>query len=203
MKRKFIIMGMVGVLFAGLTPSVHAGDFSFTFEWGKIPLCTSGYPGVVPNPIFTLSNVPKGTKKINFALVDRDVPDFDHGGGTAVYKGENVIQPGAFQYSSPCPPSGSHTYEWTAYAKDANDDTVGKAKAKKIIPNTKTFQGKARPRTQGPSARPEQFNRKPSRPLLRRIPRPRQPSRSVPHSGVGSWSNRFFSPWPQSREMSW
>ena len=32
------------------------------------------------------------------------------------YGGETVIQPGAFKYKSPCPPSGSHTYEWTITA---------------------------------------------------------------------------------------
>ena len=122
------------VLVAGFSQSVIAGDFSFTFEWGKIPLCDSGYPGDVPNPIFSLSNVPAGTKKINMFMSDLDAPNYDHGGGTIEYKGQNVIQPGAFKYTSPCPPSGTRTYEWVAWVKDANDDTIGKATAKKDYP---------------------------------------------------------------------
>ncbi|MBI9086030.1 MAG: hypothetical protein JEZ11_20695 [Desulfobacterales bacterium] len=29
-----------------------------------------------------------------------------------------MIEPGAFKYKSPCPPSGSHRYRWTATAKE-------------------------------------------------------------------------------------
>jgi len=134
MRQKFAIIGLAGILLSGLIQSVHAGEFSFTFEWGKIPECTDGNPGQVPNPIFTLSNVPKGTKKIEFYMEDQDAPNYDHGGGTASYKGENMIQPGAFEYASPCPPDGTHTYQWSAYAKDANGDKVGEATAKKNYP---------------------------------------------------------------------
>ena len=94
----------------------------------------AGHPNSVPNPIFTVSGVPKGTKKIVFAMTDLDVPQFDHGGGSAAYNGDNTIQPGAFEYDSPCPPDGTHTYEWEATAKDSNNDTVGKASAEKSYP---------------------------------------------------------------------
>ena len=106
----------------------------FTFEWGDIPSCTSGYPNTVPNPTFTLLNVPVATKVIKFYLTDNQVPSYDHGGGPIAYTGQSVIKPGAFEYRSPCPPSGSHTYEWVGWLKDVNDDTIGKAIAQKDYP---------------------------------------------------------------------
>ncbi|HJO74812.1 MAG TPA: hypothetical protein QGH84_06335 [Rhodospirillales bacterium] len=118
----------------GTSQPANADEFSFKFEWGDIPSCTSGNPNIVPNPIFTLSNVPAGTKVIKFFLTDIQVPGYDHGGGPITYTGQAVIQPGAFEYKSPCPPSGSHTYEWVGWLKDANDDTIGKAIAQKDYP---------------------------------------------------------------------
>ena len=135
MKIKFLNLGTFAVFaLTGLANPAVADEFSFSFEWGDIPNCTDGYPNSVPNPIFTLSGVPKGTKKIVFAMTDLDVPQFDHGGGSAAYNGDNTIQPGAFEYDSPCPPNGTHTYEWEATAKDSNNDTVGKASAEKSYP---------------------------------------------------------------------
>ena len=129
-----ILSAISVVLVTGFSQSAIGDEFSFTFEWGKIPLCDTGSPNSVPNPIFTLQNVPAGTKKINMYLTDLDRPNYDHGGGSIEYKGQNVIQQGVFQYTGPCPPDGSHEYEWTAWVKDAKDDTIGKAKAKKDYP---------------------------------------------------------------------
>ena len=136
---KGLIMGriiLVTCLATGvgiLTP-VQAGDFEIAFEWGDIPKCTTGRPNQVDNPVFTLSNVPKGTVQIHFKMKDRDVPTFDHGGGKVDYIGIDVIEQGAFKYKSPCPPSGKHTYEWTGTAIDGNGDKLGKAKARKKYP---------------------------------------------------------------------
>ncbi|MBN2125206.1 MAG: phospholipid-binding protein [Deltaproteobacteria bacterium] len=115
----------------------YAGEFSISFDWGDIPLCTSGSPNVVPNPRFVLSNVPEGTKFIEFTMTDLDVPSYNHGGGTIEYKGDDIIEPGAFTYKSPCPPGGSHRYEWTAKAKEKKgffSGSIGKAKAVKTYP---------------------------------------------------------------------
>ena len=99
------------------TISVYA--FSFTFEWGDIKKCTSGNPNKVSNPIFTLTDVPEGTKELRFKMKDKDVPGYNHGGGKIKnYTGETTIQPGAFKYKSPCPPNRKHRYQWTAKAKD-------------------------------------------------------------------------------------
>jgi phosphatidylethanolamine-binding protein (PEBP) family uncharacterized protein len=106
-----IVFGALAIagsaMFSG---NAHAQEFSFTFNWGDIPLCRTGSPNRVENPIFELSNVPEGTKEIRFSLDDRDAPNYNHGGGTADYAGGSTIQPGAFKYQSPCPPDGQHTY---------------------------------------------------------------------------------------------
>jgi phosphatidylethanolamine-binding protein (PEBP) family uncharacterized protein len=96
-----------------------AQAFEIGFDWSGLKRCTSGYPNTVLNPKFSLKNVPAGTKYIRFKLVDRNVRGYNHGGGLVVYKGQKTIRPGAFKYQSPCPPSGRHTYEWTATAQKA------------------------------------------------------------------------------------
>lgn len=126
---------LVGLIAA--IPSAHAGDFLIQFEWGDLKLCTSGNPNRVDNPRFTLSNVPAGTKFIEFKMKDRDAPSYNHGGGTVEYNGQSVIEPGAFTYKSPCPPSGSHRYRWTAYAKESTglfSGSIAKAEAETKYP---------------------------------------------------------------------
>lgn len=132
--RRFSRFAIASMLALSLSGVANAAEFSFTFEWGDIPLCNTGSPNRVSNPIFTLSGVPDGTKKIKFQLTDWDAPNYNHGGGTAAYSGQNVVQPGAFKYESPCPPGAVHTYEWTAYAKNADGKTIAKAKAKRQYP---------------------------------------------------------------------
>jgi len=110
--------------------AASAQAFSFDFDWSGLKLCTSGNPNTVGSPRFVLKDVPKGTAFIRFKLVDRDVPDFNHGGGIVPWTGETTIEAGAFKYKSPCPPSGSHTYEWTAVAQTKkNGGALAKAKA--------------------------------------------------------------------------
>ena len=48
------------------------------------------------------------------------------------WSGQKTIEPGAFKYESPCPPSGPHTYEWTATAQSSKSSgKLGTAKAKR------------------------------------------------------------------------
>ena len=134
--RSIVRFLVVGGFLAALSP-LQASAFSLEFEWGNIALCDTGSPNTVPNPTFRLKNVPKGTKFINFSLTDLDVPSYNHGGGTVAYTGQGEIKPGAFTYESPCPPSGSHTYEWTAKGQDGDgffSGTTGSAKASKSYP---------------------------------------------------------------------
>lgn len=129
-----ILAGALLLAVAGITVPAVADDFAFEFEWGDIPRCTTGSPGQVENPVFTLSNVPDGTVEIRFKMKDRNVPSYRHGGGKVAYNGETVIQPGAFKYASPCPPGGRHTYEWTATALNAGGDKLAQAKSRRKYP---------------------------------------------------------------------
>ena len=134
MAKKSALLIVLIVLFA--SPAI-ASAFSISFEWGDIPLCTSGQPNTVPNPRFVLSNVPEGTKFIQFTMKDLDAPHYNHGGGTVEYTGSNIIEPGAFTYLSPCPPGGIHRYQWTATAKKKtgpSSGSLGKAQATRSYP---------------------------------------------------------------------
>ena len=88
--------------------------------YGNINLkkCNTGNPNKVDNPLFKLSNVPEGTKILQFRMKDKNAPGYNHGGGKVEYSGQNTIEPGAFKYKSPCPPGGVHTYVWTVTAKN-------------------------------------------------------------------------------------
>ena len=119
--------------FAAIVIPVQAHAFSGSFEWGNIPKCTSGNPGVVPSPKFSLSQVPEGTAKLKFNLADLNVT-YNHGGGSVAYNGSGAIPAGSFKYQSPCPPDGFHNYQWTITAIDAKGKKLGTAKLKKRYP---------------------------------------------------------------------
>ncbi|HHG91274.1 MAG TPA: phospholipid-binding protein [Devosia sp.] len=108
--------------------------FGLSFEWGDLRLCTSGNPNRVKNPPFVLEGVPAGTSKIQFKLVDLDVPSYNHGGGVVPWDGQETIEPGAFRYKSPCPPNGPHTYQWTAIAINDTGEALAVAKARRQYP---------------------------------------------------------------------
>lgn len=131
MKRLAVILMSASMM---LPITSYANAFSLSFSWGNLKLCNTGRPNRVTNPTFKLSKVPEGTKKIKFRMVDRNVPRFNHGGGTVKYDGKNIIAAGAFKYKSPCPPSGSHRYEWTATAIGKGGKKIGVAKASKKYP---------------------------------------------------------------------
>ena len=118
----------------GLSGLAQADDFSFEFEWGDIPRCTTGRPNRVDNPTFTVANVPAGTVRLKFRLKDRDAPRYNHGGGEVYYNGAAVIGPGAFKYKSPCPPRTTHTYRWTAKALDQDGESLAEATASRVYP---------------------------------------------------------------------
>ena len=74
-------------------------------------------------------------KELRFKMKDKDVPNYNHGGGKIKnYSGETTIQPGAFKYKSPCPPDGTHTYEWTITAIGDKKKKLGKAVATRNYP---------------------------------------------------------------------
>ena len=116
-----------------LTSVVNAAKFKLKFEWGNLKLCNTGYPNKVDNPIFKLTNVPEGTKTLQFRMKDKQ-SSFNHGGGKVEYTGQTSIEPGAFKYFGPCPPNQVHTYVWTVTAKNEKKKKIGKAKAQRKFP---------------------------------------------------------------------
>lgn len=107
-------------LLLALPAVASAVEFTATFRWGNIPLCTTGWPGKVPSPEFVLNGLPGGVTTVEFRLKDLDVPTFKHGGGKLKISGNGKVPAGAFKYLSPCPPSGQHTYEWSVTARKGN-----------------------------------------------------------------------------------
>ena len=124
---------IASALFLAASTTFAQAEMKLSFTWGNIPSCTTGKPNRVSNPPFTLTGVPAGTTKIVFKLTDLDVPNYNHGGGTVKMKSSGKLTPGAFKYKSPCPPSGRHTYQWTATAK-AGSKTLAKAAARRKYP---------------------------------------------------------------------
>lgn len=112
-----------------------AQAFEISFDWKGLKPCTNGKPFLSLNPRFVVKDVPAGTKYIRFKMVDRDARSYNHGGGVVKYSGGSVIARGAFKYRQPCPPSGRHTYVWTATAQSRkNGGKLGVAKAARKYP---------------------------------------------------------------------
>ncbi|MCB1341217.1 MAG: hypothetical protein KDK24_09155 [Pseudooceanicola sp.] len=115
------------------TPAL--AEFRFSFDWAGLKSCTSGNPNTVHNPLFKVSGVPQGTTVIRFQLKDLDVPGYNHGGGYVTIAKDGTVPAKSFKYKSPCPPSGKHTYEWTATAMTRkNGKALAKAAARASYP---------------------------------------------------------------------
>ena len=114
-----------------------AHAFSIEFDWAGLKSCKTGRPNKVGAPGFVIKDLPKGTQSVVFKLVDLNVSNFRHGGGTVNLSGSGKMRPGAFNYLSPCPPGQVHIYEWTATAKSEKNGkgkSLGAAKAKRKYP---------------------------------------------------------------------
>jgi len=131
---KKIIIFLGTLVFILSSNSFSNEKFTIEFEWGNIPSCTTGNPNIVSNPIFKLKNVPEGTNTIYFQMRDLNRPAIYHGGGTVTYTKQTRIEPGAFQYKSPCPPDGPHTYEWTAIARNDQNKKITETEAIRKYP---------------------------------------------------------------------
>ena len=111
------------IVFAAMTASASA--MSMSFDWGPTKSCFDP-----KSPPISLSDVPKGTVKLRFKMVDLNAINYPHGGGTVTYTGKNKLAYGAFRYKGPCPPS-PHTYQFTVDALDKNGKKLATAKARK------------------------------------------------------------------------
>ena len=107
-----------------LASPVSADEFRIEFTWdADMERCFSNV-----SPEIFLFNVPAGTTQLRVKMVDRDAVSYPHGGGRIDYNGEASIPKGALKkWKGPCPPSGTHTYEFIVDAR-AGKKKVGKAK---------------------------------------------------------------------------
>jgi len=114
-------IGSAFLLLAAVLLPAPAFAFSFTVDWTGTAPCFDP-----DSPLIRLSDMPKGTAKIEFHMTDLDAPDFQHGGGIVPFYGETTVQKGTFTYKGPCPPE-PHRYRWTARALDLSGHELGKA----------------------------------------------------------------------------
>jgi phosphatidylethanolamine-binding protein (PEBP) family uncharacterized protein len=124
-----VLLASLGLIVAVMIvlPAEAAG-FSIRFSWAGIPACKT------ISPAFTLTGVPKGTKRLSFVMTDLEVPTFHHGGSTIAYTGDAVAR-GAITYTGPCPPRGErHDYRWTVEALDAGGKVLATATATAMFP---------------------------------------------------------------------
>ena len=124
-------------VFTLLPVSLSAEEFKIEFTWDGLRSCTSGNPNRVPNPIFKVSGLPKGAVGIDFRMIDKNVPSYNHGGGWIEISSDGKVPAKSFWYESPCPPNGAHKYEWTAKAKTQkgwSGKTLATARASRMYP---------------------------------------------------------------------
>ena len=124
MRRHYTITAM-GVLLTTIFASYPALALTASFRW-----CSG-------SPEFKISNVPKGTVKLSFNMIDQQVPSYHHGGGEIVYSGQATIPCGAMNgtFESPSPPPPEvHTYQWTIKAVDKSGAVLATTTASKKFP---------------------------------------------------------------------
>ena len=115
----------VAALLIGIQSESHAADFQVVYKWCE---------GRSPQPIIQLSNVPKGTTKLDVWMTDLDKPNFRHGGGKVDFKNQKTTECGALSdYIGPNPPS-PHTYEIEVKALDKDGNKLSSAKATRKFP---------------------------------------------------------------------
>ncbi len=108
-----------------LLTSMHAASaFSASFSWSGIRACGR------TSPAFTIQDAPEGTERLRFVMIDKDAPNFRHGGSTIPYNGSGRVPEGAIDYIGPCPPAGTtHRYVWTIEVLDRSGKTIARATA--------------------------------------------------------------------------
>lgn len=122
---------LAALFLASLWPmAASAEDLSVSFKFDASSKCSRKSPEI------RVGNIPEGTVSFSVRLKDRNVPGWNHGGGTVPNDGSGIIRAGALTsgYNGPCPPSGSHTYRFTVKARDANDDTLAEGAAEQRFP---------------------------------------------------------------------
>ncbi len=124
----FLLLLFLGCVTTKVAPD--AAELAVYFSWEGIEKC-SGY-----SPEIKVSGIPAGTKFFEVKLKDLDAPQWDHGGGKAENNGSGIILAGALKnrYNGPCPPRGSHRYQFTVNAVNGEGIIIGIGKAVKEFP---------------------------------------------------------------------
>lgn len=119
----------LAVALAGL-PTLAAAELAVDFSFSVADKCSTRSPEI------RIGRPPAGTAKLKVRLKDLDVPGWNHGGGAVPYDGGNVIPAGALKenYNGPCPPEGSHTYEFQVRALDATGKELDSGKKARSFP---------------------------------------------------------------------
>jgi phosphatidylethanolamine-binding protein (PEBP) family uncharacterized protein len=128
-QRRPVLAAFALTAVALVLSATTAQAFSVSFDWCQ------GRPDGSPN--FQLSDVPKGTVNLRFAMKDLDKPTFHHGGGTVGYRGQPEVPCDAFAsgFVGPSPPPGEvHTYEFTIEALDPAGKVVAATTARRKFP---------------------------------------------------------------------
>jgi phosphatidylethanolamine-binding protein (PEBP) family uncharacterized protein len=127
-ERRLIYSCIAAAAAIAASPST-ASAMTVKFSWAGYTACSSR------SPAFTLSDVPSGTVKLAFRMIDKDAPTYPHGGGTIAYSGNDEISAGAFSYKGPCPPAGQqHSYQWTVQALNGHGHEITSASAVEKFP---------------------------------------------------------------------
>lgn len=128
LERLFHCAAALGIAALALGLSApEAFAFSVSFEW-----CSGS------SPSFALTDVPRGTVNLQFAMTDINKPGFHHGGGTVGYRGQPEVPCGAFAsgFVGPSPPPGEiHTYEFTIQALGPNGAMLATTTARRKFPD--------------------------------------------------------------------
>jgi phosphatidylethanolamine-binding protein (PEBP) family uncharacterized protein len=115
---------------ATMNVSPDAVDLSVEFTWKDTKACSNISPEIL------VSNLPAEIQIVKVVLTDIDVPTWNHGGGEIDNFGNGKIPAGSLKsgYNGPCPPSGSHRYQFTVKAVDADGVIIGIGKAERKFP---------------------------------------------------------------------
>ena len=107
-----------------------AVELAVDFSWVGVSKCSNQSPEI------SVDGIPAGTKTLKVKLKDLDVPRWNHGGGTIENDDSGIIPAGSLKnrYNGPCPPSGSHRYEFTVNAVNEEGIIIGLGKAMQSFP---------------------------------------------------------------------
>jgi phosphatidylethanolamine-binding protein (PEBP) family uncharacterized protein len=115
---------------AGAEVAPDAAELGVAFSWAGVKKCSK------ISPELQVVGIPDGAVTLAVTLKDLDVPRWNHGGGRVPHDGSGIVPAGALTngYNGPCPPSGSHRYQFTVRALNREGVVVGMGKSMATYP---------------------------------------------------------------------